>query len=99
LYNLTAIPHHRLKGALYYKPMTDSLGDLLKHKQRPEPPEFVAIKDYIFKKFKATVSVSLQNDQLVITASSAALAGTLRMEIISLQELIGTKQRIQIRIG
>ena len=79
--------------------MTDSLGDLLKQKKHAEPPEFQAIKAYVTKELGADVAVSLQNNQLVITAANAALAGTLRMHIVALQQLAKTDQRLIIRIG
>lgn len=76
------------------------LKDILAAKGFSEPPEVAAIKDYVAANFNGrTVGVRLLTDSIVITASSAAFAGSLKTHIPKLQTLLDTTKRIVIRIG
>ncbi len=77
----------------------DSLQDLLGKYSPKEPPEVLAIKQYIFDQFGAASSVGLQGQSLVITVRSAALANTLRMRLPALQTAAKTTKRLIFRIG
>jgi hypothetical protein len=77
----------------------DSIGNLLDKRERPEPPEIKIIKKYVSDHFKAAVNVTMQTQQIILTVSSASLAGALRMHTHSLQQAIGGEKRLVIRIG
>lgn len=79
--------------------MTDSIRDLLPQERFEEPPEVQVIKDFVLDKFQQPVKVTIQPTQIIITVSSAALAGTLRTYLHKLQELCQTEKRLVIRIG
>lgn len=80
--------------------MSDSLGDLLagKSKAFAEPPEVKQIKLFVRKNFNADCSVTVQQWQNVITVQGASLGGALRMRLHELQDTVGTKKRLVIRI-
>ena len=78
--------------------MADSLFDILAHKDFDEPPEIAAIKRYITDHFQETVEVIIRERDIVITASSAGLASTLRFHIRQLQTTADTTKRIVLRI-
>lgn len=77
----------------------DNLGDLLRQRDMDEPPEIRAIKDYVRRYYDTEVSVSLTQRGIVVAARSAALIGSLRMNLPKLQEAAGTNKRIMLRIG
>jgi hypothetical protein len=77
----------------------DNIGDLLARRDMDEPPEIRAIKDYVRRYYDAEVSVSLTQRGIVVAARSAALIGSLRMNLPKLQEAAATDQRIILRIG
>lgn len=79
--------------------MTESLADILNRKANHEPPEIAAIKELVFKRFKAHVGVTVAKDKIVINAANAALAGALRLHVFELQNILGTKKKLVIRIG
>jgi hypothetical protein len=77
----------------------DGLGDILARKDFDVPPEVCAIKAYVRRYYDADVSVTMQPHAIVIAARSAALIGTLRMNLPKLQEAAATDKRIMLRIG
>lgn len=79
--------------------MTDSIGDLLPTRKYNEPPEIATIKSFVSDQYKVTPSVTIKDTQIIIGVPNAALAGTLRMQLHTLQELCQTKKRLVIRIG
>lgn len=79
--------------------MADSLGDLLRDYDIDEPPEIRRLKEYIRRHFDVEARLAIHNNQIVIAVPSAALAGTLRMHLMDLQNAARTKQRLIIRIG
>lgn len=76
-----------------------SLQAILLDKNWDEPPEIMAIKDFVRKRFNAPVKVALSNNDIVILARSAALAGTLRMHIADIRKVCKTNRKLVIRIG
>ena len=77
----------------------DSLGSLLGDQKFAEPPEITAIKDYVLTRYKSPVNVLVTDKQITIIVKSAALAGTLRMELHTLAETIKTDKKLSLRIG
>jgi len=77
----------------------DGLGDILSRKDFDVPPEVRAIKDYVRRYYDADVSVSMQAHAIVVSARSAALIGSLRMNLPKLESAAGTDKRIMLRIG
>ena len=76
-----------------------SIADILAKKDYDEPPEIQIIKEFVRESFNSNVGVTMQPKQIIITTSSAALAGTLRMHIHTITELCGTDKRLVFRIG
>jgi hypothetical protein len=79
--------------------MSESLKDILLRRDDSQPPEIDQVKNFVFKRFKAQVRVEVRQNQLVIIAPGAALAGTLRLHIFELQNAVETKKKLLIRIG
>jgi len=75
------------------------LRDILAKKDFDVPPEVQAIKDYVKRHFDAEVSITMQPHTIIVTTSSAALAGSLRMSMPKLQEAAATDKRIMLRIS
>jgi hypothetical protein len=77
----------------------ESLEDLLGRYRPEQPDEILLAKRYIMDNFKAEASVGTSGETLVITVHSAALANTLRLRILDLQEYCKTSKKIVLRIG
>lgn len=78
--------------------MTKSLADIMAKKWE-EPEEFKVIKDYVRKKYNSKVSLKQNEKSIIISAPSAALAGTLRMDINKIQKLTKSDKKLVIKIG
>jgi len=79
--------------------MANSLGDILANRDYDEPPEVRAIKAFVRRHYDADVKVVMQPHSIVVSARSAALIGSLRMNLPKLQEAAATDKRITFRIG
>jgi hypothetical protein len=79
--------------------MTNSLGDILRDYDLDEPLELKRVKAYVREKFQIVPLVGFQNDNIVITVPSAALAGSLRMHVYQIKEAAETTKKIVVRIG
>lgn len=77
----------------------DNLSDILQRKDFDEPPEVRAIKEYVRRYYDADIKVTLQPHALVVSARSAALIGSLRLNLPKLQKAANTDKRITLRIG
>ena len=77
----------------------DSLLDILSRKNFDEPPEVTAIKRYVQNTFQEDVSVKVRDADIIITASSASLANTLRLQTLKISRLINTNKRLIFRTG
>ncbi len=77
----------------------DSVSNILNQPRFAEPPEVAAIKAYISDKYRSKVQITVGPQQIIILTKSAALAGTLRMELAAIQTAAKTKKRLVIRIG
>jgi hypothetical protein len=77
----------------------DGLGDILSRKDFDVPPEVRAIKDYVRRYYDADVNVTIQPHAIVISARSAALIGSLRLNLPKLQAAANTDKRLMLRIG
>jgi hypothetical protein len=77
----------------------DTIQDLLGKYSPKEPPEILAIKEYIRQRFNADSHVGQQGDSLVISVASGSLANTLRFHITELQAAAQTDKRIVLRIS
>lgn len=78
--------------------MADSLFDIIARKDFDEPPEIRAIKQYVADHFQEAVEVIVRERDILVTANSAALAGTLRFHARQLQRAAKTDKRIMLRI-
>lgn len=79
--------------------MADSVFDILSQKAFDEPPEIAAIKQYVRQHFQEVVEVTVRDRDILVSAPSAALAGTLRMHIPRIQRAAQTTKRIALRIA
>lgn len=77
----------------------DGLGDILKRKDFDEPQEIRAIKEYVRRHYDAEVKVAVQPHAILVSAPSAGLIGSLRMNLPKLQAAAATEKRILFRIG
>ncbi len=77
----------------------ESIADLLKRHKPEEPDELRAVKQFISDNFNAPSTVAIQGNQLVITVHSAALANTLRLRSLQLQEVCKTTKKLVFRIS
>lgn len=77
----------------------DSLQHILKRAMPQEPDEVLAVKRYVEDHFQASSSVGLQNNTIIITVASAALANTLRLHAPKIQTAANTQKRLIFRIG
>jgi hypothetical protein len=77
----------------------DGIRDILRRKDFDEPPEIQAIKEYVRRYYDVDVKVTMQSHTIVVAARSAALIGTLRMNLPKLQAAANTDKRIMLRIG
>ena len=75
------------------------IGDILSRKDFDVPPEVEAIKTYIRRHYDAEVTVTVQQRGFVVSARSAGLISTLRMNLPKLQKAAGTDKPITLRIG
>jgi hypothetical protein len=81
------------------KGMADSLFSILNSKDFDEPPEVRAIKEYVRRNYDTDVNITMQPHSIVVAARSAALIGSLRMNLPKLQEAASTDKRIIFRVG
>ncbi|MEJ0073286.1 MAG: hypothetical protein WDN27_04380 [Candidatus Saccharibacteria bacterium] len=80
--------------------MADSLSSILGGRDFDEPPEIRAIKEYVRRYYNgAEVKVTMQPHAIVVAARSAALIGSLRLNLPKLETAAGTDKRILLRIG
>ena len=77
----------------------DSLEDILRRKKLDEPPEIAAIKQYVEQTFHSAVGVVVQPTNIIITAASAALVNTLRLQTVQLQQAANTTKKFIFRIS
>jgi len=77
----------------------DGLGDILSRKDFEQPPEVRAIKEYVRRYYETEVKVTVQPHAIIVSARSAALIGSLRMNLPKLQDAAATDKRLILRIG
>lgn len=77
----------------------EKIGNIIPQKKFAEPPEIAMIKNFVSTKYSTTVQVIVHPRQITIVTASAALAGSLRLDLKELSELIQTKKTLTIRIG
>lgn len=77
----------------------DGLGDILARRNMDEPPEVRAIKDYVRRYYETEVKVTMQQHAIIVSARSAALIGSLRINLPKLQEAAHSDKRIMLRVG
>jgi hypothetical protein len=77
----------------------DSLDEILDNKRFLEPPEITAIKDYVKTKYNSSVGVSCNKNTITIISKSAALASTLRLDIIQIKKVANSEKNLIFRIG
>lgn len=77
----------------------DSIKDLLTQKDFDKPDEIQQIKDFVKSKFDEEPGVKLTKNSIIITVSSASLAGALRMHMHHLAQELRTEKKLLLRIS
>jgi hypothetical protein len=77
----------------------DSLLNILSNKDFDEPSEIGIIKGYARKKYNSNVRVKVREKDILISASSAALANSLRLQSPEIKKLCNTTKRLIFKIG
>jgi hypothetical protein len=78
--------------------MTNSIADLLHKKSFDKPDEIEIIKRYVQDNFRSECGVDIRQNNIIISVSSAPLAGELRMKLHELRKKIKADKRLVIRI-
>lgn len=79
--------------------MSDSLGDILNKKKYRQPDEITYIKNFVEQKFNEVPSVRITEKNILITVSSAPLAGALRFHLYEIERDLKLKKRLRIIIN
>jgi len=77
----------------------DDLRNILARRDFDEPAEVRAIKDYVRRYYEADVQVTMQPHTIIVSARSAGLIGSLRVNLPKLQDAAATDKRIMLRIS
>lgn len=77
----------------------EKLGNIITTNNITEPPEIAQIKAFVQKKYSSAVQVAIQPKQIIIITASAALAGSLRLDLGELGKQLQTDKKLLIRIG
>lgn len=78
--------------------MSESIESLLKKRNYSEPEEISIIRDFVFKKYGKVPGLKISGNRIIISVPSAALAGSLRMDLHTLSKKIKTKHELSIQI-
>ena len=76
----------------------EGIADILSKKDFDVPLEVVAIKEYVRRHYKYEVTVTMQPRSILISARSAALIGTLRLNAPELKKAAQTEKKLVFRI-
>lgn len=79
--------------------MSHTLADILANRFDKEPEEIQVIKKYIKDTLDQSVAVAINGDRIIITARTAAQAGSLRPHLFNIGKQCKTKKQLFIRIG
>lgn len=79
--------------------MSESLQDIIKKRTNREPPEIATVKLFVKDRFAVAPSVSVSKDSITILVPNSAVAGSLRMVLLELAEVLATDKKLIIRIG
>lgn len=77
----------------------DSLSDLIKAKSPQEPPQVVALKNYVKTHHASDSKVTISHLGYNLTVPSASLASVLHMEVPKIIEECALDKKLFIRIG
>ncbi len=77
----------------------DGLADILSNKDFDIPPEAQAIKEYVRRHYSHEVTITVQHRTIRITARSAALIGTLRLNAPAIQKFAQTEKKLIFRVS
>lgn len=77
----------------------DSLADILANKDFSMPDEVKAIKAYVASNYDQDVTVSVKQNEIIISSRSAALISSLRLNGPALARAANVTKRIRYRVG
>lgn len=78
----------------------DDLRNILLSKNWDEPPEIRDIKDFVRRRWKSEVKVSLRGAaEIIVCSPSAPLIASLRNNLPELMRAVQTDKKIILRIG
>jgi hypothetical protein len=78
--------------------MSDSIADVLGSRRYEEPDELSVVRKFVQDNFDETPKLKITQNSIVITVSSAALAGALRPHLHKLKAKVKTDKNLLIRI-
>ncbi len=78
--------------------MTDSMKDLLSKRGPTEPKEFQIIRKFVTDNFDEPISLSSQNNQIIISVNNSAFAGILQLRLHDIEKLLPKKCALRIRL-
>ncbi|MBL8122331.1 hypothetical protein JNM87_06315 [Candidatus Saccharibacteria bacterium] len=76
----------------------DGIADILSRKDFDVPPEVQAIKEYVRRYYNQEVQVTADKRSYIVSARSAALIGTLRINAPAIQKAAQTDKKLIFRI-
>lgn len=77
----------------------DSLLDILSNKDFSMPDEVTAIKTYVASEYNQDVSVSVSQNEIIISSRSAGLISSLRLNGPALAKAANTTKKLRFRVG
>lgn len=77
----------------------DSLQDILAAHRFEAPDEIKKLKDYLKAKYNASGRIKTDENSVIVSVPSSALAATLQLERNTIATVCGIKKRLVIRVG
>ena len=73
--------------------------DILADHRFETPDEIKALKDYLKTKYNVSGRIKVDENSVIVTVPSSALAATLQLERTAVATACGIKKRLVIRFG
>ncbi|OGL34531.1 hypothetical protein A3F65_02720 [Candidatus Saccharibacteria bacterium RIFCSPHIGHO2_12_FULL_47_16b] len=77
----------------------ESLQEILSRKKFTPPKESQSVKDYIQRRYQSSCSVTVRKNDVTVSVSNSALAGSLQLEKQKIIKACGIKGKLIIRTG
>jgi hypothetical protein len=76
----------------------DNIYDLLKNRIPGAPPEIAIIKKYLIDTYDESATILVNDKEIIIKVSSAALANTLRLRARDIQKICHISKKLRFKI-